>query len=64
MFVKELGKKAGVPSVYTLPFYMLGNGKVMDKKLKVSNELKTRASGELSSQFVRQNLTSCSTDWA
>jgi hypothetical protein len=24
MFVKELGKKAGVPSVYTLPFCMLG----------------------------------------
>jgi hypothetical protein len=24
MFVKELGKKAGVPSVYTLPFYVLG----------------------------------------
>jgi len=26
MFVKELGKKAGVPSVYTLTFCMLGNG--------------------------------------
>ena len=26
MFVKELGKIAGVPSVYTLPFCMLGNG--------------------------------------
>lgn len=32
MFVKELGKKAGVPSVYTLPFYMLGNGKLGCKK--------------------------------
>lgn len=27
MFVKELGKKAGVPSVYTLPFCMLGQWK-------------------------------------
>jgi len=27
MFVKELGKKAGVPSVYTLTFYVLGDGK-------------------------------------
>ena len=26
MFVKELGKKAGVPSVYTLTFYVLGSG--------------------------------------
>ena len=27
MFVKELGKKAGVPSVYTLPSYVLDDGK-------------------------------------
>ncbi len=33
MFVKELGKKAGVPSVYTLPFYVLGQWKI--KKIKV-----------------------------
>ena len=30
MFVKELGKKAGVPSVYTLTFYMLGDGNSAD----------------------------------
>ena len=35
MFVKELGKKAGVPSVYTLPFYMLGNGNLGCKSLGV-----------------------------
>ena len=29
MFVKELGKKAGVPSVYTLPFCMLGQWKLV-----------------------------------
>ncbi len=28
MFVKELGKQAGVPSVYTLTFCMLGDEKV------------------------------------
>lgn len=30
MFVKELGKTAGVPSVYALPFCMLGNEKLED----------------------------------
>ena len=35
MFVKELGKKAGVPSVYTLPFCMLGQWKFKVEKFEL-----------------------------
>ena len=39
MFVKELGKKAGVPSVYTLTFYMLGDGKTLKTSLAATKAL-------------------------